>query len=335
MCPAASAHFQNSCSLDDHIMDGLRYRLSCVADGAVTDPSTIEALVQLAGQQVNEIVSGGLARLRTLERIKSMLASRDLQMVYQPAIRLDTSRIEFVEALARFRSEPYETPDRWMTAAAEVGLGSELELLAVRRGLEELNALPAGVAMSVNVSPSAIVSSDLLEQLASAPLERVIVELTEHQPVDCYSAVLEALAPLREKGLRIAVDDAGAGFASFRHVLHIRPDIIKLDMSLSRGIDSDSAKRALTSALIRFARQIGSNLVAEGVETAEELAILRDLGVDIVQGHIVARPSSSGCISARSASVLKQIIPLNRYRPAEKVRQVCSISRSPGARLAG
>ena len=319
MRPAANACFQSSNSLEHHIMDGLRHRLGSVARGAVRNrgPSTLEALVEMAGEQVHEIVSSGLARLRTLERIESMLASRNLQMVYQPAIRLDTARIEFVEALARFRSEPYETPDQWMTAAAEVGLGGELELLAVRCGLEGLRSLPPGVAVSINVSPSAILSSDLLGQLASAPPERVIVELTEHHPVDCYSAVMDALAPLRERGLRIAVDDAGAGFASFRHILQIRPDIIKLDMSLSRGIDTDPAKKALTSALIRFARQIGSKLVAEGVETTQELAILRDLGVDIVQGHIVARPSISGCISARSASALRELLPLKHYRPAE------------------
>ena len=319
MWPVAGADYHGSNSLEHHIGgDGLRHRLKSLARGAIMDRdrSTLEALVQLAGEQVDKVISSSLTRLRTLERIKSMLASRNLQMVYQPALCLETSRIEFVEALARFRSEPYETPDQWMTAAAEVGLGTELELMAVKCGLEGLRTLPPGAAVSINVSPDAILCSDLLQQLASAPPERVIVELTEHHPVTCYSAVVDALAPLRKRGLRIAVDDAGAGFASFRHILQIRPDIIKLDMSLSRGIDTDPAKSALTSAFIRFARQIGSKLVAEGVETVQELAVLRDLGVDIVQGHIIARPSISGCISTRGASALRDLSPSQQYGAA-------------------
>jgi len=102
---------------------------------------------------------------------------------------------------------------------------------------------------------------------------------------------MEALKPLRKRGLRIAVDDTGAGHSSFRHILQMHPDYIKLDMSLSRGIDRDPARRALASALIWFAREIGCKLVAEGVEKASELRTLRDIGVKIVQGHLIARPA--------------------------------------------
>lgn len=125
------------------------------------------------------------------------------------------------------------------------------------------------------------------------PVERLILEVTEQQPVTCYETVRKQLDGLRTRGLRLAVDDAGAGYSNFRHILELRPDIIKLDRSLTRGIATDSVKRALASALIRFARDIGCDLVAEGVENFAELHCLRELGVTLVQGHVVGRPSAS------------------------------------------
>ena len=228
-----------------------------------------------------------------------MPAVRDLQMVYQPALRLDEHRIEFVEALARFRSEPYVAPDKWFAAAAKAGVGTELEILALKCAIEGMSALPSGSTISINLSPSAVATQYLLDHLGSVPLDRVILEITEHDAIECYATMVDALRPLRQNGVRVAVDDVGAGYASFAHILHLRPDYIKLDMSLSRGIDNDPVRRALTSALITFAHQTGTKLVAEGVETASELESLRDLGVNIVQGHIIARPTRSGDVIAK------------------------------------
>lgn len=225
-------------------------------------------------------------------RVRSVLRKGGLEIVYQPAIRLDAPRIEFFEALARFHSPAGEGPEAWFASAAEVGLGAELEMLAARCALEGLSTLPQGSAVSINVSPATFLSSVFAEEMDSAPLERIILEITEKHAVQCYKALIGTLEPLRKRGLRVAVDDAGAGYSSFRHILHIRPDIIKLDMSICRGIHEDHMRRALASALITFARQIGSELVAEGVETADELQSLRALGMTIIQGHIVARPMS-------------------------------------------
>ncbi|MDP8913144.1 MAG: EAL domain-containing protein [Pseudomonadota bacterium] len=120
--------------------------------------------------------------------------------------------------------------------------------------------------------------------LAGVPLDRLILEITEHETVAHYSRLNRALDPMRSQGLRVAVDDMGAGYSSLRHILQIRPDLIKLDMSLCSGIDKDPARRALASALISFSREIDSQLVAEGVETEEERDVLRSLGVNLVQG---------------------------------------------------
>ena len=224
------------------------------------------------------------------EHVTSLIQRGELEIVYQPAIRLDAPRFEFFEALTRFHSPAGESPDLGFAVAAEIGLGAELEMLAVKCALKGFKSLPEGSTVSINVSPATILTSIFSEELESAPLSSIILEITEKQAVRCYAALVEKLKPLRDRGLRIAVDDAGAGYSSFRHILHIRPDIIKLDMSICRNIHEDHIRRALASALITFSRQIGCELVAEGVETTSELESLRALGMRIIQGHIVARP---------------------------------------------
>lgn len=260
------------------------------------DLATMEAFAEVAGEQIQDSLDRDRERQSTAERIEVMIAERDLEIVYQPAVRLDLPRIEFVEALARFRSKPYEPPNRWFAAAVRVGLGTELEMLAVELALEGLSTLPAETTISINISPETVLSPQFATAFEAAPLDRIILEITEHEAVISYKELIGALEPLRKKGLRLAVDDTGAGYSTFRHILLIRPDMIKLDMSLARGIDADPARRALASALITFAREIGCELVAEGVETAGELASLRELGVTIIQGHIFARPGPPGAI---------------------------------------
>jgi EAL domain-containing protein (putative c-di-GMP-specific phosphodiesterase class I) len=120
---------------------------------------------------------------------------------------------------------------------------------------------------------------------------RIVLEITEHAPVEDYGDLERALAPLREGGLTVAIDDAGAGFASLRHILRLRPDIIKVDKTLTQGIEFDSSKRALARALITFARDIGAEIVAEGIETSSEQAALHALGVRYGQGYHIGRPA--------------------------------------------
>ena len=171
-----------------------------------------------------------------------------------------------------------------------MGLGVELELVAIRAALARLDALPAGVRLSLNVSPAALLTPELVEALAAVPGARLALELTEHAPVEDYAALGAALAGLRSRGVQLMIDDAGAGFASLRHVLGLHPDAIKLDLSLTRDIDSDPVRRALAASLVAFAREIGATIVAEGIETRAELEALRALGVTHGQGYYLARP---------------------------------------------
>jgi EAL domain-containing protein (putative c-di-GMP-specific phosphodiesterase class I) len=228
-----------------------------------------------------------------LERIEHVLAERaSMGMVFQSIVDVADRSVVGVEALARFADEPLRSPDLWFGEAAEVGLGTELEMKAVRAAIAELDRLPAGVFLAVNVSP-ALVMSGKLDYLAADPVcPRLVFELTEHVAVDDYGPIRQHIDPLREHGARVAVDDAGAGFSSMRHILLLQPEIIKLDNSLTHGVDHDPARRALASSLISFAKDIGASLIAEGVETAEELSTLEGLGAHWVQGYHIARPAA-------------------------------------------
>jgi len=147
------------------------------------------------------------------------------------------------------------------------------------------------MSLSVNASPEVVLTGRLNEVFAGVDPRRLILEITEHASIADYKELNEALQPLRVSGMRLAIDDAGAGYASLRHILWLNPEIIKLDMSITRDLDSDLARAALASALINFAKQVGSTVVAEGVETRGELFALRDLGVDAAQGYYLGQPT--------------------------------------------
>jgi EAL domain-containing protein (putative c-di-GMP-specific phosphodiesterase class I)/AmiR/NasT family two-component response regulator len=231
------------------------------------------------------------ARELRLEVIKSALMPGAMTMVFQPIIELAAGRTVGYEALARFALEPQRTPDRWFADAATVGLGHTLELSAVAKALDDLPLLPLDAFMAINVSPEVIMRPELLDLITPEIAPRIVLELTEHHPVEDYAPVIDALDRLRHRGARLGVDDTGAGFASLRHILALEPDVIKLDLSLVRDVDQDPARRALAGALVAFAAETGTHLVAEGVETAEELGTLIGLGVGWAQGYHLGRPA--------------------------------------------
>ena len=249
----------------------------------------LQAEIDQQTEQARHLEAERAARRREVETV---LNGEALHMVFQPIAELGTGRIVGVEALARFQCEPRRPPNEWFAQAANVGLGVELEIAAVRNALADLNLLPAQTYMSVNVSPPAVTMPGLADALAALPSGQVVVELTEHSRVENYALLIDALDGLRQIGVRTAVDDAGAGYAGLQHILRLHPDIIKLDTDLTRGIDTDPVRRALGASLLTFADDIGAAIIAEGIETPEELDTLRSLGVPSGQGYHLARPGA-------------------------------------------
>jgi EAL domain-containing protein (putative c-di-GMP-specific phosphodiesterase class I) len=180
---------------------------------------------------------------------------------------------------------------RWFAEADEVGLLHELERVAVRAALAALPALPDHVFLSVNVSPATLATQGFLGLIAASDGARVVGEITEHARIDDYERLREALGAIRALGVRVAIDDAGAGFASLRHILRLEPEFIKLDRTLIDGIESDRSRQALAAGLISFAEKIDATIVAEGIERPAEVEALADLGVRYGQGYFFARPA--------------------------------------------
>ena len=225
-------------------------------------------------------------------RIRDVLDRGALDVVFQPIVDLTGGEIVGMEALSRFSVEPLRSPDKWFAEAAEVGLGMELELMAIDRALELIRRMPNGAFLSVNASPQLLASGVLMKTGAVGHGSQVVVEVTEHARIDDYAPLTESLAQLRSRGIRFAVDDAGAGFASLQHILKLQPDLIKLDITLTRGIDADPVRRALTASLVMFGDEVGARLVAEGIETEAEQTTLCSLGVHLGQGYRLGRPAS-------------------------------------------
>lgn len=214
-----------------------------------------------------------------------------LQMVFQPTCEVGDGRVAGFEALARFPALPALRTEAVFAEADLIGRGAELELRAIALALQALPRLPEPLYLSINASPATLTHPGLAPLFAGLPLQRLVLEVTEHAAVEHYDHLLAAIRPLQAGGLHLAIDDAGAGSASFRHVLNLAPHQIKLDISLTRDLHLDRSRYALAAALSSFARTIGCQLVAEGVESAQELAALRDLGIQRAQGYYLGRPA--------------------------------------------
>jgi EAL domain-containing protein (putative c-di-GMP-specific phosphodiesterase class I)/DNA-binding NarL/FixJ family response regulator len=222
-----------------------------------------------------------------VDRVRQMVERSEFHTVFQPILDLRNSRVVGLEALSRF---PDRSPDVWFEDAAAAGLNEELELATLQLALKTAGQLPDGLYLSVNLSPATMTLPRFAQVLDGFPLDRLVIEVTEHAPVEDYDALDAVVAPLRAAGCRLAVDDVGAGFSSLRHILRLAPDVIKLDLSLTRHIDSDPPRRALATALISFASAINAAIVAEGIETQDEVDALRALGVTYGQGYHLSRP---------------------------------------------
>ncbi len=245
---------------------------------------------------LSESSSNDLDELHSQDMLRSdilrLVETEDLKVAYQPIVALHNDECLGIEALARF-PEPFTRPDSTLADAERFGLGLELERMVIRQAWKILPVLGPGQFLALNVSPDALVELARRANLRSdLPLSQLVVEVTEHSVVDSYEALHHELAPLREQGLRIAVDDAGAGYASLRHVLELRPDFIKVDRWLIHGIARDHARRVAVGAFLSLALDLGADVVAEGVERPEDLRVAHELGLHAAQGYLLGRPTT-------------------------------------------
>ncbi|GJD97672.1 hypothetical protein OCOJLMKI_4905 [Methylobacterium iners] len=296
-------------SIPIRLLDGTPFGMfCCLSPRAIPslnerDLATMRVFAGLATKQVNTGLQQRQKAQRTYDRIAAVIAAQDYDIVFQPIFDLRSSTVTSCEALCRFKATPYRSPDKWFQDALDADLGLELEVAVLRTTLATLPELPALISLSINASPELVISGRLADLIPVEHAERIILEITEHAAVSNYTALHAQLRPLKRLGVRVAVDDAGAGYSGLQHIVQLGPDIIKMDMSLTRAVDTDPARRALASAMVFYAREMGSCIVAEGIETASELSALRLLGADRGQGYLLGKPGSMAALQAAVIAV--------------------------------
>lgn len=299
-------------SIPIRLADGTPYGMFCCLSPRPMptlnerDLATMKVFASLAAKQVNGTLEERRDAQQTQARIGSVLAEGGYEIVFQPIFDFLTSTVCSCEALCRFAPAPYRSPDKWFNEAFAVGLGVELELAVAAAAIECFPDLPDGITLSVNVSPHTLADPRLGDVLDPRYADRTIVEVTEHAKVADYAELLLSLAALKRRGVALAIDDAGAGYSGLQHILQLAPDYIKMDMSLTRSLDADPARRALASALVFYAGETGSCVVAEGIETPSELATLKRLGVHRGQGYLLGKPGPIAALGPGGAPPLRR-----------------------------
>jgi EAL domain-containing protein (putative c-di-GMP-specific phosphodiesterase class I)/CheY-like chemotaxis protein len=271
---------------------GALVALTSIPDGIEYLTTRLPVLTSFGAVASALLAPGIIERQRhgaTRAEIESVLIDRPFSPVFQPIVELATGRVIGYEALTRFADGT--RPDRRFADATAVGLGIELEALTLSAAFGEAEHLPPEPWLSLNVSPEFLVDPVRPKAvLAKRGSRSLVLEITEHVAIEDYARFRAAVETLGSS-VGIAVDDAGAGYASFRHILELRPDYVKLDIGLVREIDRDDVRQALVAGIVYFAERTGCRLIAEGVETEGERARLQRLGVEFGQGYLLGRPA--------------------------------------------
>ena len=277
----------------------LRWNDAIIGDiglGTCMHQATVSLSDRLATVEEFAVVASALLGPAVAERdhaeavrrtIGVVIAARSFHPVFQPIIELASRDVVGYEALTRFDSG--QRPDLCFADAWSVGLGPELEVATLTTAVDAAQGLSAGAFLSLNISPRLVAQAERLRPVLGAANRPLIVEITEHETIDDYDRLRDAIERLG-RNIRVAVDDAGAGIANFGHIIDLRPDFVKLDISLVRGVNADLGRQAMVVGMRHFSKTAGCRLIAEGVETTEEADTLTSLGVEFGQGYLFGRP---------------------------------------------
>jgi PAS domain S-box-containing protein len=313
--------------LADHLAIGLRgqayapVRAGATLIGLLTVGSRDEDAVGLLTERLPAILefaslAGALlapSAARTSETAatrgtyQAILDEQAFHPVFQPFVDLATGDTVGYEALTRFADGT--RPDLVFSGARRCGLEPAMEAATLRAAIDASDALPAGRFLSLNVSPSIILAGEALRTILATRTRPIVLEIAEHAPVEDYAALRSAFVALGA-GLRLAVDDAGAGVANFNHLVELRPQFVKVDIGLVRGVNADLTRQALIVSLLHFANATDCQVVAEGIETEAERAVLAKLEIPLGQGYLFGRPAVA------STWAVPDALPPARGRPA-------------------
>lgn len=251
----------------------------------------VRVVAELAAEHLEAMERRHQAGQERREEIAALVADpAGLELRYQPLVDLDTMEVVAVEALARFPGRDM-SPAHVFAEAAECGLGVELEMKAVRGALMDLDRIPRPLRLNINVSPETLYAEEFIDAVSDASPDRLVVEVTEHAVVDDYTEMRNASRCLADRGIRLAIDDVGMGFSGLNRILETEPTELKLDAAVIRDVHLNPVKQALIETFCAFGRRAGFEVVAEGIETDDELDALRVLGAPLGQGFYLWRPA--------------------------------------------
>ncbi|WP_289303022.1 sensor domain-containing phosphodiesterase [Methylophaga sp. UBA3996] len=255
------------------------------------DLALMKIFADIAARHIDKQLHKNQEDNQIKKRITEVLNNHEVKTVFQPVFHVDQQKVIGYECLSRFTSTPYLTPDIWFQQAESVGLGEELEIMAIEAAIDKMSAFSNDTSFSLNISPEYVINGAVERALTQHILDKkIVLEVTEHAQITDYRAFRNAVESLRNQGVRLAIDDVGAGYSNFQHILELGADIIKLDISLIRNIDTDTSRKALTAALIAYAKETACEVLAEGVETQEEFHELVRLGINKIQGYFISQP---------------------------------------------
>jgi EAL domain-containing protein (putative c-di-GMP-specific phosphodiesterase class I) len=236
--------------------------------------------------------------MRNKEKLQELILKESISTVFQPIVDFSSNSIYGYEALSRgpFGTE-YENPYILFDAASETELLFELDQLCRKKALTNSKGLIPGHKLFLNCIPNAVLDphfrgitlQQYLEELKLDP-SNVVLEVTERQAIESFELFREAIAYYSDLGFAIAVDDTGAGYSNLETVLELKPQFIKIDISIVRGVNENVLKKELIRAINRLAQEMESIVIAEGIETREELKTLEEIGINFGQGFIFAKP---------------------------------------------
>jgi len=289
--------------------DGRLYGvLSCISHTPTPclnarDLDVVGLFADLAQHAINKKAADRKTKQVLEKQMDGLIHDGGLNIYLQPIVSLSNQRVRAVEALSRFNAPGNESVEWWFAQASRANMQVALEVAAIERAMDILPDLPHPIYLSVNVSPTTLAAPAFMMALHHAPPDRLIVELTEHQEIADTADLMRTLDQLRRRRIGIAIDDVGAGYSGLSTILRLKPNVMKLDRSLVMDIQDDMAKQSLTSALVYFATQEKSFLIAEGVEKLAEHETLHKLGVRLGQGFLYARPAPAQKTIARIKQV--------------------------------
>ena len=290
--------------------DGNLYGMFCCfshkarPDIVQRDIDTVLMFAKLTNRTLNQHFDAQHEIFTLTDRLNHIIRDDALSIHLQPIVSLSDGRPMAAEALSRFSLVSSRGPEWWFQQAQRTDMQIELEVTAISKALTFLQSLPEKTYLTVNASPLTVSSPMFMEAIRDVPKDRLLVELTEREVIQETPQLMRSLAILREMRIGIAIDDVGAGYSGLSTIVSLKPNVLKLDRSLVSQIQDCTVKQSLTKAMVHFSAEMNAFLVAEGVETAAEDAILNSLGVRLGQGYYYARPGDAESI-ARQMRILR------------------------------